>query len=65
MAIAIALFLTGLTGFALYSIYAVHHLNEYGYSGAASQQILRIYLGSAAVIIIVTVAGLLFGVLTR
>ena len=43
MLLAVTLvYLLFLLGYGLYSTYAIHHLNEYGYSGDASQQVLRL-----------------------
>ncbi|MBI4032128.1 hypothetical protein HY374_00300 [Candidatus Berkelbacteria bacterium] len=64
MVIAVALFLVALVGFGLYSVYAVHHLNEYGYSGDASQQMIRTYLGCASLIILLAIAGVIAGIMT-
>lgn len=58
------LFLLFLAGYALYSTYAAHHLNEFGYSGDASQRMLRAYAGVTAVVIIGTVATILIGLFT-
>lgn len=48
-------------GFLLYSIYAAHHLNEYGYSGDASQQALRAYIFVTSVIFIMSLVGIAVG----
>ncbi len=50
-----------LLGYVLYSVYAIHHLNEYGYSGDASQRILRLYLGTSSLITIASIVGILIG----
>lgn len=65
MFLAVGLALVALLAFGLYSVYAVHHLNEYGYSGDASQQMLRGYFGCATVIVLTTVVSVIIGVLTR
>ncbi len=53
-----------LIAFSLYSLYAIHHLNEYGYSGVASQLALKIYVGYSSVVVILSMIGILAGVLT-
>lgn len=47
--------------FSFYSIYAVHHLREFGYSGDASQRVLKLYIGFTALVVVVTVIGIVFG----
>jgi len=50
--------------FFLYSLYAVHHLNEYGYSGDASQLALKIYLGYSSIVIMVSLVGIFVGLMS-
>lgn len=59
--VAIGLFLIYLLAHALYSIYAIHHLNEYGYSGDASQYMLRLYAGFSSLVVIVALAAVIYG----
>ncbi|MBI2589680.1 hypothetical protein HYW32_01490 [Candidatus Berkelbacteria bacterium] len=61
---AIIVYLCLLLTFVLYSVYAAHHLNEYGYSGDASQSMLRAYIGFASVVILLTFVGIIIGALT-
>lgn len=58
------LFLLFLLGYGLYSTYAVHHLREFGYSGDASQRMLRAYLGFSVTIITITIVTVLIGWVT-
>lgn len=58
------LFLLFMIGYTLYSTYAVHHLSEFGYSGDASQRMLRAYIGIAGVVIIQTIVAILIGLFT-
>ena len=61
MLLAITLtYLIFLLGYGLYSTYAMHHLNEYGYSGDASQQVLRLYVGCAGGIIVATIVLVIY-----
>ena len=60
LAIITPLYILFLIGYGLYSIYAIHHLNEYGYSGVASQRVLRVYIGCAGLIILITFGFILY-----
>jgi len=57
-------FLLFLVGYTLYSTYAIHHLNEFGYSGDASQRMLRVYILLAATLSILTIVAVVIGVIT-
>ncbi len=58
------LFLLFLLGYTLYSTYAVHHLREFGYSGDASQRMLRAYIGFSAIVITLAIAAIVIGLVT-
>lgn len=57
-------FLLFLIGYTLYSTYAIHHLNEFGYSGDASQRMLRVYIALAVMVIIFTIVAIIVGIFT-
>ncbi len=59
--VAIGLFLIYLLAHVLYSIYAIHHLNEYGYSGGASRYMLRLYAGFSSLVAILTLLAVVYG----
>ncbi|MBI4023143.1 hypothetical protein HY375_03190 [Candidatus Berkelbacteria bacterium] len=56
------LFLLFLVAFGLYSVYAVHHLNEFGYSGDASQRILQLYIGFSGLVLLAVAVALAYGI---
>ena len=53
-----------LASYFLYSVYAIHHLNEFGYSGDASQSMLRFYFGFTIVVLVAALIGLTVGFFT-
>jgi hypothetical protein len=61
LAIAGVIYILLLTGYALYSVYAFHHLNEFGYSADTSSQMLRIYLGLSLFIILIAIVTVVLG----
>lgn len=63
MLLAVTLvYLLFLLGYGLYSTYAIHHLSEYGYSGDASQQVLRLYMGCAGGVLFLTAVWILYAI---
>jgi hypothetical protein len=64
MLLAVTLvYLLFLLGYGLYSTYVIHHLNEYGYSGDASQQVLRLYVGCAGTVLFLTAVLILYAII--
>lgn len=59
------MYLLVLLGYSLYSMYAFHHLNEYGYSVETTQYMFRVYLISSAIIVVITVGLLVLGLAWR
>lgn len=57
-------YLIFLLGYSLYSIYAIHHLNEFGYSGDASQTMLRFYIAVSSIVLLTTAITVLVGFFT-
>lgn len=55
LAIAGVIYMLLLAGYILYSVYAFHHLNEFGYSDDTSSKMLRIYLGLSLFIILIAI----------
>ncbi|MCA9388292.1 hypothetical protein KC644_00850 [Candidatus Berkelbacteria bacterium] len=53
-----------LLAFSFYSIYAIHHLNEFGYSGDASQRMLKVYIGFTVTVLTLTVVGVISGLVS-
>ena len=51
--------------YILYSIYAFHHLNEYGYSGSVSQQMVRVYLVISGAILLLTGVAVFIGLVSQ
>lgn len=63
LAIAGAIYILLLIGYVLYSVYAFHHLYEFGYSADTSSQMLRIYLGLSLFIILIAIVMVVIGVI--
>lgn len=62
LAIAGAIYILLLIGYILYSVYAFHHLNEFGYSDDTSGRMLRIYLGLSLFIILIAIVIVVIGI---
>lgn len=65
LAIAGAIYVILLIGYVLYSLYAFHHLNEFGYSSDTSSYMLRVYLAISVVILLATVGALMVGLASQ
>ncbi len=50
-----------LLAYALYSLYAFHHLGEFGYSTDVSNRMLRTYVACTAIILLVTALVVMAG----
>ncbi len=61
LAIAGGIYGIVLLGYALYSLYAFHHLQEYGYSVDTTTYMIRVYLGVTILIIAITMALFVVG----
>ena len=65
LAIAGAIYIGLLIGYTLYSLYAFHHLNEFGYSSDTSTHMLRVYVGISLVVISITIGIVVVGLVSR
>jgi hypothetical protein len=64
LAIAGVIYLILLVGYVFYSIYAFHHLNEFGYSSDTSSHMFRVYLGISSAILLATIASIIIGLVS-
>ena len=65
LAVAGAIYVMLLIGYMLYSLYAFHHLNEFGYSSDTSSYMLRVYLVLTVIILCITVGALMAGLASQ
>ena len=65
LAVAGAIYVMLLIGYILYSLYAFHHLNEFGYSSDTSSYMLRVYLVLTVIILCITVGALMAGLASQ
>lgn len=65
LALAGAIYVILLIGYTLYSLYAFHHLGEFGYSNDTSSHMVRVYVVLSMLIVAVTIGIVVIGLVSR